>query len=71
MPLELKLDKRVSHGFQVKGAFTWGKSIDTSSGSAAADTFTNEMNASAVFDFGLTKGRSAFDIKRNLVVNAL
>jgi len=69
--LELKLDKRVSHGFQVKGAFTWGKSIDTSSGSAAADTFTNEWNALPYYDFGLTKGRSAFDIKRNLVVNAL
>jgi len=69
--LELKLDKRVSHGFQVTGAFTWGKSIDTSSGSAAADTFTNEWNALPYYDFGLTKGRSAFDIKRNLVVNAL
>jgi hypothetical protein len=69
--LELKLDKRVSHGFQVEGAFTWGKSIDTSSGSAAADTFTNEWNALPYYDFGLTRGLSAFDVGRNLVVNAL
>jgi hypothetical protein len=69
--LELKLDKRVSHGFQVEGAFTWGKSIDTSSGSAAADTFTNEWNALPYYDFGLTRGLSAFNVGRNLVVNAL
>jgi hypothetical protein len=69
--LEVKIDKKVSHGFQVEGSFTWGKSIDTSSGSAAADTFSNEWNALPSYDFGLTRGLSAFDVGRSLVVNAL
>jgi len=29
--LETQLAKRMSHGFQMQGTFTWGKSIDTSS----------------------------------------
>src|SRR5882762_5792243 len=33
--LELQMVKRMSHGFQVQGAFTWGKSIDTSSATMA------------------------------------
>jgi len=39
--LELQLAKRMSHGFQVQGTYTWGKSIDTSSATVAGDAFGN------------------------------
>jgi hypothetical protein len=69
--LQVKLDKRMSRGFQVQGSFTWGKSIDDSSGSAAADTFSNEWNALPVYDLRLVRGLSAFNVGRNLVINSL
>src|SRR6266481_6404574 len=35
--LEAQLSKRMSHGFQVQGTFTWGRSIDTTSATVAGD----------------------------------
>jgi len=67
----LKLDQRVFHGLQVQGSFTWSKSIDDTSGSAAADTFSNEWNATPPYDLRLIRGLSSFDVGRNVVVNAL
>src|SRR5207245_11299133 len=69
--LQAKLDKTVRHGFQVQGSFTWGKSIDGSSGSPAADTFTNEWNALPFYDLRLVRGLSAYNVGRNLVINGL
>src|SRR5947199_9593201 len=69
--LQVKLEKRLSRGFQVQGSYTWGKSIDNSSGSAAADTFTNEWNALPFYDLRLVRGLSAFNIGRNLVLSGL
>src|SRR5881396_2246146 len=69
--LQVKLEKRLSRGFQVQGSYTWGKSIDNSSGSAAADTFTNEWNALPFYDLRLVRGLSAFNVGRNLVISGL
>ncbi len=43
--LEAQLAKRMSHGFQVQGTFTWAKSMDTSSASVAGDTFGNSISS--------------------------
>jgi len=69
--LQVKVNRRMSHGFQVEGSFTWSKSIDDTSGSAAADTFTNEWNAPPWYDLRLNRGLSGFNVGRNLVVNGL
>jgi hypothetical protein len=69
--LQVKLDKRMSHGFQATGSFTWSKSIDDTSGSAAADTYTNEWNAPIWYNLGMDRGVSAFDVGRNLVISGL
>jgi hypothetical protein len=69
--LQLRFDQRLFHGLQVGVSFTWGKSIDDSSGSAAADTFFNEWNALPTYDMRLVRGLSSYDIPRNLVLNAL
>lgn len=67
--LELQLAKRMSHGFQVQGTYTWGKSMDTSSATLAGDAFGNSISSLNWFDMKLTRGLSDFDVKRTLVLN--
>jgi len=67
--LELQMAKRMSHGFQVQGAFTWGKSMDTSSATMAGDAFGNSISSLHWFDLSLGRGLSDFNIGRTLVVN--
>jgi hypothetical protein len=67
--LELQLAKRMSHGFQVQGTFTWGKSMDTSSATLAGDAFGNSISSLNYFDMKLTRGLSDFNVGRTLVVN--
>ncbi len=67
--LEAQLGKRMSHGFQAQGTFTWSKSIDTSSASVAGDTFGNSISSLHWFDMKLSRGLSDFNVGRTLVVN--
>jgi len=67
--LELQLAKRMSHGFQVQGTYTWSKSIDTSSASVAGDTFGNSISSLDWFDLRLNRALSDFNVGRTLVVN--
>jgi len=68
--LEFQLAKRMSHGFQAQGTFTWGKSIDTSSATLAGDAFGNSISSLNYFDPTLTRGLSDYSVGRTLVVNA-
>ena len=52
--LEVQVTKRMSHGFQVQGSYTWGKNIDTGSASSVGDPFTNSI--SSLFWFCKTAG---------------
>jgi carboxypeptidase family protein/TonB-dependent receptor-like protein len=67
--LELQLAKRMSHGLQVQGTYTWSKSIDTSSATLAGDAFGNSISSLDWFDMKLTRGLSDFNVARTLVVN--
>src|SRR5205807_10047075 len=70
--LRVAVAKRISHGFQLGGNFTWGKSIDTSSSSFAGDNYSN--NPSAIipwWDSSAIKGLSDFNVTRNVVINGL
>jgi hypothetical protein len=67
--LEAQLAKRMSHGFQVQGTFTWSKSIDNSSASVAGDTFGNSISSLHWFDLKLSRGLSDFNVGRTIVVN--
>src|SRR3989441_2528103 len=69
--LQLRLDKRMSRGFQFQGSFTWGKSLDNTSASFAGDTFQNSLATIPRYDMSLSRGLSDFDIRRALVINAL
>jgi len=68
--MELQLAKRISHGFQVQGTFTWGKSIDTSSATLAGDAFGNSISSLDWFDMKLTRGLSDYNVGRSFVLNA-
>lgn len=67
--LELQLAKRMSHGFQMQGTYTWGKSIDTSSATVAGDSFGNSISSLHYFDLKLNRGPSDFNVGRTLVIN--
>jgi hypothetical protein len=68
--MELQLAKRMSHGFQVQGTFTWGKSMDTSSATVAGDAFGNSISSLDWFDMKLTRGLSDYNVGRSFVLNA-
>ncbi len=67
--LELQVAKRMSHGFQVQGAYTWGKSIDTSSATVAGDAFGNSISSLTWFDPRVSRGVSDYNIGRTFVLN--
>jgi hypothetical protein len=59
----------MSHGLQFQTSFTWGKSIDTGSGSIAGDTFSNGLSSLPWYDLKSIRGLSDFDIRRTLVIS--
>jgi hypothetical protein len=70
--LEVNVEKKLSHGVRVQGAFTWSKTEDTSSGSFAGDNFAGDVSPTVPWwDLGIVKGLSDFNVGRNLVINAL
>jgi hypothetical protein len=70
--LQVRVNHRMSHGLQVGGAFTWGKSFDTTSSSFAGDNYSNNISPVVPWwDLGIVKGLSDFNVSRNLVINGL
>jgi hypothetical protein len=67
--LETQLAKRLSHGFQVQGTFTWGRSIDTSSATLAGDAFGNSISSLNWFDPKLSRGPSDYNVGKLFVLN--
>jgi hypothetical protein len=70
--LQVRVDKKVSHGLLVGGAFTWEKSFDTSSSSFASDNYSNNPSAiTPTFDLSIGRGLSDFNVTKNLTFNVL
>ena len=70
--LETQLAKRMSHGFQVQGTFTWSRSVDTSSATLAGDAFGNSIaSPTFFFDPRVSRGPSDFNIGKTVVINGL
>jgi TonB dependent receptor-like, beta-barrel len=67
--LQFQVLKKMSHGFQVQGAYTWSKSIDEGSGGMLGDPFGNSIPNMFWFDGRLRRGLSDFNIGQNLVIN--
>ncbi len=68
--MQVDVSKRVSHGIQFHGAYTFGKSIDTLSASEADDSYPNGLFNQIFFDQRTTKGLSDFNVAQTLVVSA-
>lgn len=69
--LELQVTKRMSHGFQIQGSYTWSKSIDEGSASMVGDPFGNSISSQFFFDRRLRRGVSDFNVGQNAVINYL
>ena len=67
--LEAQVTKKMSHGFQVQGSYTWGKNIDTGSASVLGDPFTNSISSLFFFCKRCRRGLSDYNIAQTLVVN--
>jgi outer membrane receptor protein involved in Fe transport len=67
--LQVGVTKKISHGVQLQGSFTWGKSIDNNSGSIAGDTLSNSITSMYWFDLSQTRAVSDYNIGRVLVIN--
>jgi hypothetical protein len=68
--LQVDVAKRVSHGIQFHGAYTWGKSMDTLSATEADDAFPNGLFNQIFFDQRTTRGLSDFNVAQDLVLSA-
>lgn len=66
---QTKVTKRMSHGVEIGGSYTYGKSLDSSSASLVGDAFLNSVSSLPWFDIRRSWGPSDFNIKHNLVVN--
>jgi len=67
--LEVGVTKNMSHGLEIQGSYTWGKSIDTSSGAIAGDTLSNGITSLPWFDLRLSRSVSDFNVGRTLVIS--
>ena len=63
------LSKRFSHGFILKAAYTWSKSIDLGSNTFSDNESTNTSGSSYAFLPNLQKGVSDFDVTHNFVLH--
>jgi len=66
--LEVQVKKKMGRG-SLAGSFTWGKSIDTSSGSTVGDEYSNSISSPLFFTPRLNRGLSDFNVAQNLEVN--
>jgi hypothetical protein len=64
-----QLKKRMSHGFQVEGSYTFAKGLDTSSSSAASDQYRNSISTLLPFCSSCRRGLSDTDIRHNFTAN--
>ena len=69
--LETKVTQNMRHGVQVQGAYTWSKSIDTSSTSVGSDAFSNALVGLQWFYPSVNRGLSDFDVRHNFTFHSV
>jgi Carboxypeptidase regulatory-like domain/TonB dependent receptor/TonB-dependent Receptor Plug Domain len=67
--LELQIKRRMSHGFEAQASYTFGRSIDSSSGSTDGDQFKNGLTSMLFFDQGIRRGLADFNQSHKLTVS--
>ena len=69
--MEAQIEKRMSHGFQVQGSYTWSRAIDGGDGSIASDSFLSSIPSLFYFLPKYRRAPSDFNITHNLTINYL
>src|ERR1700675_1528500 len=67
--LELQVQKRMSHGLSGQVSYTWGRTIDSASGSTDGDQFKNGLSSLFFFDRRIRRGPSDFNQTHNVVLS--
>jgi hypothetical protein len=67
--LQVQVIKRMSHGIQAQGSYTWGKCIDNGSGGHIGDPYKNSLSSLIFFDRQSRHGPCDFQITHNFVGN--
>jgi len=66
--LQVKLKAKIGRG-ELEGSYTWGKTIDTSSGSLVGDEYSNSISSPLWFVQNLNRGLADFNVAHNLEVS--
>jgi outer membrane receptor protein involved in Fe transport len=69
--LQAGLAKKMGHGFQAQGSYTWSKCIDAGSGGLLGDPYANSLSSLMFFNRASRRGVCDFNITQNFVVNYL
>jgi hypothetical protein len=69
--LQVQVTKKMSHGFQAQGSYTFAKGIDTGSASVVGDPFTNSISSLFWFCRSCRRGLSDYNIAHTLTINYL
>ena len=70
--LQAEYKVNLVHGLLFQTAYTWGKSIDTSSAEIGGDQFVNSVATNPLFfDPRMRRALSDFDLRQNLVVSGV
>jgi outer membrane receptor protein involved in Fe transport len=67
--LQAGVTKKLGHGFQLQGSYTFSKCLDTGSNLSFNDPFQNSMPDYMYFDHALTKGMCDFNVTQSGVVS--
>jgi hypothetical protein len=67
--LQVKVKKAIGSSSHLDGSYTWGKSIDTGSGSMVGDEYSNSIGSPLWFNPRLNRGLSDFNVAHNLEIN--
>lgn len=67
--LQVKMKAKVGSGGELEGSYTWGKTIDTSSGSLVGDEYTNSISSPLWFAQNLNRGLADFNVAHDVEIN--
>src|ERR1700681_2113885 len=69
--LLISVQKRLSHGFQFGGSYTWSQAKDSASASIAGDNFSNSVTTWFWFAPNISKAPTDFDITHSAAINGV
>ncbi len=67
--LEAQIEKRMSHGFQVQGSYTWSRAIDQGAGTGTSDQYLSAISSPFYLLPKYRRAAADFNIPQNLTIN--